>query len=167
MSAATKDPRATMKPGMSHVTTPGDKEIRIERVLKARRERVWKAFTERALVAQWWGRGNKLDIEEMDFREGGTWRFVEHSDHGDNLFWGRYKKIVPIERIDFTFAFPGSPGEGDCVWEFHDLGDGTTLLVDRALIGSKEGVEAVLKSGMLEGANQSLAALDRVLATLG
>ena len=52
------------------LTTPSDREIRIERIFDAPRELVWRAFTEPELVAQWWGRGNKLVIE----RHGGRTR---------------------------------------------------------------------------------------------
>jgi uncharacterized protein YndB with AHSA1/START domain len=175
MSAATKkNPASTQStksssktaPRTARVTTPGDVEIRMERELDAPRERVWRALTEPKLLAQWWGRGNNLEIRTMDFREGGRWNYVEHAPHGDFEFFGSYTKIVPIERIEFTFGFTGMEGEGPCVIELHDLGKGKTLLVDRALVGSREGVDAVLASGMVGGANQSYAALDRVLAAM-
>jgi uncharacterized protein YndB with AHSA1/START domain len=41
------------------ITTPGDRDVRIERIFNAPRDRVWKAMTDPKLVAQWWGRGNK------------------------------------------------------------------------------------------------------------
>jgi uncharacterized protein YndB with AHSA1/START domain len=163
MSTATK--KQSTRSGITRVTTPGDVEVRMERVFDAPRERVWKAFTDPKLVAQWWGRGNRLDVKQMDFREGGRWNYIEHSDHGDHEFYGSYTKIVPIERIEFTFGFTGMEGEGPCIVELHDLGDGKTLLVDRALVGSREGVQGILQSGMLTGAEQSYAALDRLLAT--
>ena len=47
------------------VTTPTDREIRVERVFNASRERVWNAMTDPKLVQQWWGRGNGLVIERM------------------------------------------------------------------------------------------------------
>ena len=170
MSAATKNPKGSKNPSAQKysftVTTPGDTEVRIERVFDAPRERVWKAFTDPKLVAQWWGRGNKLDVKQMDFRVGGRWNYVEHAPHGDFEFFGTYTKIVPIERIEFTFGFTGMDGEGPCIVEMHDLGNGKTLIVDRALVGSKEGVEGVLQSGMLGGADQSYLALDRVLAAM-
>ena len=53
------------------VTTPGDRDIRIERIFNAPRDRVWKAMTDPKLVAQWWGRGNKLVIEQHG---SGAWR---------------------------------------------------------------------------------------------
>jgi uncharacterized protein YndB with AHSA1/START domain len=83
MSTSLKD--ATQK---ATVTTPSDREIRIERVFDAPRDRVWQAFTDPKLVAQWWGRGNKLVIERMEVEKGGHWRFVEHGPDGVHGFEG-------------------------------------------------------------------------------
>jgi len=56
----------------SKITTPTDREIRIERVFDAPRDRVWQAFTDPELVARWWGRGNQLVIERMEVERGGA-----------------------------------------------------------------------------------------------
>jgi uncharacterized protein YndB with AHSA1/START domain len=53
------------------ITTPTDREIRIERVFNASRDRVWRAFTDPKLIAQWWGRGEKLVVERMEVERGG------------------------------------------------------------------------------------------------
>jgi uncharacterized protein YndB with AHSA1/START domain len=65
MTTATNESAARSK-----VTTPSDREIRVERIFDAPRERVWKAYTEPELVRQWWGRGNKLVIEKMEVERG-------------------------------------------------------------------------------------------------
>jgi activator of Hsp90 ATPase-like protein len=57
--------------GTTTVTKPADREIRIERIFDAPRDRVWRAFTDPALVGQWWGRGNKLVIERLEVKRGG------------------------------------------------------------------------------------------------
>ena len=54
------------------ITAPGDREVRIERIFNAPRERVWKAMTDPKLIAQWWGRGNKLVIEKYELERGDT-----------------------------------------------------------------------------------------------
>lgn len=41
------------------------------KLINATRDRVWAAFTEPDLLAQWWGRGNRLDIERWEFECGG------------------------------------------------------------------------------------------------
>lgn len=149
------------------VTTPRDREIRIERVFDAPRDRVWQAHTDPALVAQWWGRGNKLVIERMDVERGGHWRFVEHGPEGVSGFEGRYREVTPPERIVQTFEWDGMPGH--VVVEtatFEDLGDGRTRVVTTSLFHTSEERDGMLASGMEQGLGESYAALDRLLATL-
>ena len=149
------------------VTTPSDREIRIERIFNAPRERVWRAMTDPALVAQWWGRGNKLDVERDEVERGGHWRYVEHSEHGVDGFEGRYREVVPQERTVRTFEWDGMPGH--VIVEtatLEDLGDGRTKLVSISLFHTTMERDGMLGSGMEGGVNESYAALDRVLATM-
>lgn len=151
----------------STLTLPSDREIRAERIFNASRDRVWRAYTDPKLVAQWWGRGNKLEVERMEFERGGHWRFVEHSAHGPQGFEGRYREITPEERIVQTFEWDGMPGH--VVLEtatFEDLGDGRTKFVSTTLFFTTEERDGMLHSGMEGGMNESWAALDRLLATL-
>lgn len=149
------------------VTTPADREIRIERVFDAPRDRVWRAFTEPALVAQWWGRGNKLVIERMEVERGGHWRFVEHGPEGVHGFEGRFREVTPQERIVQTFEWDGMPGYVAVdTATFEDLGDGRTRVVTTSLFHTTEERDGMLKSGMEQGLGESYAALDRLLASL-
>ena len=150
------------------VTTPRDREIRIERVFDAPRDRVWEAHTDPALVAQWWGRGNKLVIERMEVERGGHWRFVEHGPEGTHGFEGRYREVTPPERIVQTFEWDGMPGH--VIVEtatFEDLGDGRTRVVTTSLFHTSEERDGMLASGMEQGLGESYAALDRLLGKLG
>lgn len=151
------------------ITTPSDREIRIERTFNAPRDRVWKAMTDPALLAQWWGRGNKVVIEKFEFERGGHWRFVEHSDHGVHGFEGRYREIAPPERLVYTFEWDGMPGHVAIEHvTLEDLGDGRTKIVSVSLFHTTEERDGMLSSGMETGLNESYAALDRVLdAMLG
>ncbi|MEO8192964.1 MAG: SRPBCC family protein [Gemmatimonadales bacterium] len=151
----------------STVTTPSDREIHIERIFNAPRDRVWRAFTDPKLVAQWWGRGNKLVIERMEVERGGHWRFVEHSPDGVHGFEGRYREVTPPERLVHTFEWDGMPGY--VIVEtatFEDLGDGRTKVVNNSLFYTSEERDGFLSSGMEQGLNQSYAALDRLLMEL-
>lgn len=158
-AAASNTARAT-------VTTPAEREIRIERILNATRDRVWRAYTDPAIVAQWWGRGNKLDVEYMDVKRGGHWRYVEHAPHGSFGFEGRYREVTPPERIVQTFEWDGMPGH-PCVQTLtlEDLGDGRTRIVITALFYTKDERDGMLQSGMEAGMNQSFAALESLLST--
>ncbi len=149
------------------ITTPGDRDIRIERIFNAPRDRVWKAMTDPKLVAQWWGRGNKLVVERMELERGGHWRFVEHSDHGVHGFEGRFAEIAPPERVVQTFEWDGMPGHVALeTMTLEDLGDGRTRLVTTSLFMTAEDRDGMLQSGMEGGLNESYAALDKVLANL-
>ncbi len=160
-SSALKSPPADAK-----VTTPSDREILIERIFNASRDRVWKACTDPQLVAQWWGRGNKVVIERMEVQKGGHWRFVEHSPEGVHGFEGRYREVTPPERVVQTFEWDGMPGYVIVeTTTFEDLSDGRTKLTTRSLFHTTEERDGMLGSGMTEGLNQSYRALDRLLAS--
>ena len=149
------------------MTTPGDREIRTERIFNAPRERVWRAMTDPALVAQWWGRGNKLVVERLEVERGGHWRFVEHSDHGAHGFEGRFREVVPLERMSQTFEWDGMPGYPAVqTLTLEDLGDGRTRVVGTTMFFTPEERDGMLHSGMEGGMNESYAALDRVLAAM-
>lgn len=149
------------------VTTPSDREIRIERIFNAPRERVWQALTEPTLVAQWWGRGNELVVERMELQRGGHWRFVEHGPEGVHGFEGLYREVKAPERVVQTFEWDGMPGHVAVdTMTLEDLGDGRTRIVTVSIFHTQEERDGMLQSGMETGLSQSYAALDEVLARL-
>ena len=161
MSAATKSANK------STVSKPRDREIRIERTFDAPRDRVWRAFTDPKLLAQWWGRGNKLVIEKFELERGGHWRFVEHGPEGKHGFEGRFREVTPQDRIVQTFEWDGMPAYVIIeTLELTDLGDGRTKVVTLSLFHTTEERDGMLESGMEDGLNQSYEALDRLLATM-
>jgi uncharacterized protein YndB with AHSA1/START domain len=158
---------AAKSPSKATVTKPSDREIRIERIFDAPRDRVWRALSDPKLIAQWWGRGNKLVIEKFELEKGGHWRFVEHSPQGVHGFEGRFREVSPPGRVVQTFEWDGMPGYVVIeTLELEDLGDGRTKLVNVSLFHTSEERDGMLESGMEEGLNESYAALDRVLASL-
>jgi uncharacterized protein YndB with AHSA1/START domain len=155
------------EPRRATISTPKEREIRIERTFDAPREVVWRALTDPELVAQWWGRGNKMVIERMEVKRGGHWRFVEHTDQGQHGFEGRYSEVSPPERMVQTFEWDGMPGHVALeTMTLEDLGNGRTKLVTTSLFHTVEDRDGMLKSGMEGGVNQSYEALDRLLAKL-
>ena len=160
MTAATKDQ------GTRHqITTPSDREIRIERTFNAPRAKVWRAFTDPEWLAQWWGRGNKLDIERYEFQRGGHYRFVEHNDKGKDGFEGRFMEIAPPERLMLTFEWDGLPGYS--IREeitLEDQGERTRVVTTMWFLKTEER-DGMLHSGMEGGMAESYAALDRLLAS--
>ncbi len=153
--------------GAVKVSTPADREIRIERIFDAPRDLVWRAHTDPESLAQWWGRGNKLEIERFEVERGGHWRFVEHAPEGPQGFEGRFREVAPHERIVQTFEWDGLPGYVAVnATTFEDLGDGRTRVVTTSLFHTREERDGMLSSGMEQGLSQSYMALDRLLASL-
>src|SRR5262249_10594024 len=141
--------------------------IGIERIFNAPLAKVWKAYTDPKLLAQWWGRGNQLDIVKYEFEKGGHWRFVEHSRGETHGFEGRFREITPQKRIAMTFEWDGMPGyPAVSTAEFEDLGDGRTRMLATMQFYTPEERDGMLSSGMEGGMNQSYAALDALLAKL-
>lgn len=148
-----------------------DREIRVEREFDASRERVWRAFSEPELIAQWWGRGNKLDIVRFEFERGGHWRFVEHADGQAVGFEGRFREIDPKDMIAQTFEWDGMPGHVTIdTAAFSDVVGGRTKIVTTSLFFTTEERDGMF--GMMFGTDgkgglhESYAALDRLLETI-
>lgn len=157
----------TQSPKKATVTTVGDRELHIERIVNASRDRVWKALTDPTLIAQWWGRGNKLDIEKHEPVRGGHWRYVEHAEGQAHGFEGRFADVVPPERIACTFEWDGMPGHVALqTMTLEDLGDGRTRIVTASIFMTAADRDGMVSSGMEGGLNQSYEALDRVLASM-
>jgi uncharacterized protein YndB with AHSA1/START domain/predicted enzyme related to lactoylglutathione lyase len=159
-------PKTEQAVGTLDVQTVADRELRMERVFNASRERVWRALTDPSLVARWWGRGNRLVVERMVVERGGHWRYLEHAPSGPQGFEGRYREVMPPERLVSTFEWDGRPGHVVVnTTTLEDMGDGCTRLVTVSLFETTGDRDGMVRSGMEEGANASYDALDRVLLT--
>ena len=150
------------------VTTPAEREIRVEREFDAPRELVFAAYTDPALVPEWWGlRGTTTIVDRMDVKPGGGWRFVSRDcDGNENAFRGTYREVEPPERIVQTFEWEGMPGHVSVeTATFEDLGD-RTRVVTTSIFHTAEERDGMLGSGMERGMNETYARLDEVLARL-
>ncbi len=155
---------ATGSERKARITTPTDREIRVERVFDAPRERIWHAMTDPKELALWWGRGNKLVIEKLEVERGGHWRFVEHSDGQSYGFEGRFREVSPPGRLVSTFEWDGMPGHVIVnLQTLEDLGNGQTRLVTISQFHTPEERDGFLQSGFEGGINESYAALDKML----
>jgi len=150
------------------VTTPTDREIHIERVFEAPRERVFAIYTDPELIPEWWGpRGTSAIVDEMDVRPGGSWRFViRNSDGSETGFRGTYREVVAPERIVQTFEWEGMPGHVSVeTATFEDLGD-RTRVTTTSIFHTTEERDGMLGSGMEGGLQETYARLDELLERL-
>ena len=150
----------------ARVTTPSEREIHAERVFDAPRDRVFAAFSDRELIPEWFGpRGTTTVVDKMDFRAGGSWRFVSRNPDGsETAFRGTYREVSPPERIVQTFEWEGLPGHVSVESAtFEDLGR-RTRVTTTSLFHTPEERDGMLESGMEGGMNEAYARLDDLLA---
>ena len=92
-----------------------DRTVRLHRVLRAKPEKVYRAFLEAGAMAKWIPPyGFTCTVHHMDARVGGTFRMSFHSftTGAGHSFGGEYLELVPNERLRYTDKFedPNLPG---------------------------------------------------------
>ena len=95
------------------MTTPdtaamlSDRELVLTRLIKAPREKVFQAWTDPALLKQWFApRPWTTPVVETDVRPGGSSLIIMRSPDGQEYpTRGVYLEVVPNERLVFTDAY--------------------------------------------------------------
>jgi uncharacterized protein YndB with AHSA1/START domain len=147
---------------------PGKQEILITREFDAPRELVFKAFTDPELVPQWWGpRRLSTEVDTMDVRPGGQWRFINRDAEGNEYaFHGVYHQVLAPERVIDTFEFEGLPETGHVTLEtmkLEELPGGRTRLITQSVFQSVADRDGMLESGMESGVNDTYDRLAELL----
>jgi uncharacterized protein YndB with AHSA1/START domain len=174
-----------MRAAESFATTLLDRDFVITRVFAAPRERVFQAWTDPKLVAQWWGpRDFTNPICELDARPGGCWRIVMRGPDGtQHPAKGVYRQIDAPRQIVMTIDHSELPERWhDMVNPHRDQAAGRPALEVVAAVNfaeragkttltmqnrfeSAELREAFLRIGMAQGWSQSLERLASVLGS--
>jgi uncharacterized protein YndB with AHSA1/START domain len=165
---ATLLPQAPMDSDFK-VEPRGETEIVITRTLSVPRELVFEAMSQPEHVAQWWGpHGMAMTWVEMDFRAGGSWRFVQRAQDGTHhAFRGEYLEIDPPARFVQTFEYEPWAGHGSTeALELDDLGGGRTRATVVVTFKSRTDRDGMLASGMEGGARQTWDRLEAYALTL-
>ena len=152
----------------SLLATPGTHEMTITREFDAPRALVFKTFTDPTLLAQWWGpRYLTTDVEQMDVRPGGSWRFIQRDAEGHAYgFHGVYHEVLAPERIIDTFEFEGLPEAGHVAMEtmkFEELPGGRTRLTAQSVFQTVTDRDGALQSGMESGVNDTYDRMQELL----
>ena len=149
------------------IAEPGTHEIVMTRAIAAPRDRVFRAYTDPEMVAQWWGPAEVATIiDTLEARRGGSWRYIHRgADGSEYAFSGVFHDVVPSERLIYTFEFEPMPGH--VLLEtitFEDQGDGTTKVIDASVFQSVADRDGMLSMGMEGGAAESMDRLEALLA---
>jgi uncharacterized protein YndB with AHSA1/START domain len=104
--------------------------VALERVIRAPRSKVYRAFLDPALLEQWMGPdGFSVTVATVDERVGGEHRVDMLDGDGDHhTFDSTILELVPDERIVMTWRFAAGAEETLLTVTFRDAEDGATEL---------------------------------------
>lgn len=111
--------------------------VRLHRVLKAKPERVYRAFTEADALAKWMPpHGFTGQVHHLEARVGGSFRmsFRNFTTGHSHAFGGEYLELVPHERLRYTDRFddPNLPGTIEVTVTLKAVSCGTELDIVQA-----------------------------------
>jgi uncharacterized protein YndB with AHSA1/START domain len=149
---------------MMNANRTPDATLHVQRILDAPRERVFRAWTDPAWIARWWGSPDGVKHIEVDFRVGGHYRYTVKEPSGDAWYLvGTYQEITPPEKLVYTWAFENTLadyGPATLVTvEFVAHGDQTEVIVTHERFQSDE--SRIAHSGGWEQCLDEIAALLR------
>jgi uncharacterized protein YndB with AHSA1/START domain len=109
-------------------------KLQMKRVIKAKREAVFEAWTKPELMRKWLAPGEMTVASAVaELKIGGSYRVAMVGDNGSGkcvnaAIEGKYKKIVPNELLCFTWGWPDNPMPETLVTvEFKDAKGGTEV----------------------------------------
>ena len=158
----------------SNVTVNKDvdnKKITVVREFDAPVEAVWKAWTQKELLDQWWApKPYKAKTRTLDFREGGQWMYAMVGPDGDELWvCVDFFKIEVNKMFTCEDYFCNEKGERTnempgMFWNnvFTSSGSGSKVTVELTF-RSAEDLNKILELGFEEGYLSALGNLDELL----
>ena len=149
------------------VELTSEREITMTRTFDAPKHLVLKAMTTPELIKRWLG-GKRAVVTDaqQDFRVGGSYRHTFRTHEGYEFgFTGTYVEIGP-DRIVHTERMDGQPLDARITLTLTEIGPATTRMQMVMELPSREVRDAVLKTGMTDGAGESYEELATLLANL-
>lgn len=137
--------------------------VKFHRVLRAKPEKVYRAFLDPDAMAKWLPpNGFTGKVHEMDAREGGGSRmsFTNFTTGKSHSFGARYVELVPGKRLVYIDKFddPGLPGEMKVTVLLKEVSVGTELNI------TQEGIPDVIPpEACYLGWQESLALLAKLV----
>jgi uncharacterized protein YndB with AHSA1/START domain len=121
--------------------------VKLHRVLRAKPERVYRAFIDPDAMAKWLPpHGFTSKVHHMDAKVGGSYKmsFTNFSTGKSHAFGGNFLELVPNERLRYTDRFddPNLPGEMQTTVTLRPVFCGTELNVTQEGIPSMIPAEA-------------------------
>lgn len=149
---------------------PG-KKLTVTRHFDAPVEQVWRAWTEKELLEQWWApKPWRAETKEMDFRTGGHWLYAMVGPEGERHYgMMEYTTIDPVKSFSGKDVFCDEKGTSNkdlpaTQWQttFGPEGEGTKVTVISTFASTAD-FEKLLEMGFEQGFTLALENLDDLL----
>lgn len=156
---------------MNFTVDKENKKIRMEREFAAPVEQVWAAWTESALLDQWWApKPWKAETKIMDFKEGGRWVYAMVGPDGTK-HWAlaEYLKINSVKSFTAEDAFCDENGKinekmprSHWYTTFSEK-SGKTVVNAEITYNELSQLETIIQMGFKEGISSAMEGLDELL----
>jgi uncharacterized protein YndB with AHSA1/START domain len=147
-----------------------DREVLITRLFDIPARYLFEAWSKPEHLMEWFGpEGWPLTLCEMDFRQGGTFRFAMTGPSGrqNTPFGGKYLEIVPDRRIVYDNGFETPGAERMIVTVTFDEANGKTTLTHHTLFASAAMKQMHTRGGYLQGVGSGLDQLQKLVWRMG
>lgn len=143
--------------------TQTNQRLEVSRLIRADQNRVFSAWTDPALIVQWWGAGGvKCTAVEMDLTIGGAYRIANQAPAGTTMWiTGTFSRVNPPRELAYTWAM--EPITDDTTYSlvevtFDQTDEGTLVTIVQTRIASPEAREIHLQGwiGCLDGLDELL-----------
>ncbi|HTV72478.1 MAG TPA: SRPBCC domain-containing protein [Candidatus Acidoferrales bacterium] len=150
---------------MSTLTIPSDREFTFEYTFDAPRALVWEVMFDPKHIPNWWGPARlRTVVDKMDFRPGGTYRFLQYEPDGTlHAFNGEYLEIVKPQRVVMTFRYEPWPDRVSRATHTLLERDGRTTLIAHQLFETPQERDNMLEGGAKAGYDESMQRLEALL----
>ena len=146
-------------------------KIQVVREFDAPVERVWKAWTEAAVLDKWWApKPYQAKTKTMDFRPGGIWLYSMVGPDNSEFCRADFKTIVDNKTFSMVEGFCDEDGKMDnqlpvMQWKCEFIGNDSTTKVEVEIsFNSQRDLEKILEMGFQEGFAAAHTNLDELLA---
>jgi len=161
------------KENLQFVKDLPNKKVTVTRKFNAAPSDVWRAWTERDLLDQWWApKPWRAETKSMNFSVGGYWLYAMVGPDNSRL-WARldYTAINAPATFSAIDCFCDEHGNVNAdhprmKWKnsFQSTGDATTVTIE-ILFAKQEDLGKIMEMGFEEGFTAALSNLDHYLST--
>jgi uncharacterized protein YndB with AHSA1/START domain len=147
------------------------KQLTVVRDFDAPVDLVWKAWTERDILDQWWAPNPwKAETKSMDFRVGGRWLYCMVGPNAEK-HWCRvdFRSIKPQVSVASTAIFCDEEGHHNTdmptmnwLQQFSQTAQGTTVTVV-ITFDNEAAMEKIIVMGFQQGFSMGMSNLDEYL----